>query len=156
MHFNLAPLDTRRAIAMLGVIHRAVRREGPKHFHRFFQLATTIPRFVRHWHSKTLIDPCDAICPDYYRRSIFGLVGVYNLLPELVVAQESMKDFQSYLHLIVKYLAVSGYSNWSNVFHRDFITHSALLSITNEDLIGFELHGLAGNVNRLGARLRST
>ena len=72
------------------------------------------------------------------------------------MAQASVKDFQSYLHLIVKYLAVSGYSNWSSVFYRDFITHSVLLSITNEDLIGFELHGLAGNVNRLGARLRST
>ena len=36
MNFNLAPLDTRRAIAMLGVIHRAARRDGPNHFHRFF------------------------------------------------------------------------------------------------------------------------
>ena len=34
--FNLAPLRTRRGMAMLGVIHRAVIGQGPPHFANFF------------------------------------------------------------------------------------------------------------------------
>ena len=34
--FNLAPLRTRRDIAMLGIVHRAALRKGPPHLWRFF------------------------------------------------------------------------------------------------------------------------
>ena len=37
MVFNLAPLATRRDMAMLGVVHRAALRKGPSHFWKFFQ-----------------------------------------------------------------------------------------------------------------------
>ena len=36
MHFNLAPLNTRIDIALLGIIHRAACRKGPTQFHNFF------------------------------------------------------------------------------------------------------------------------
>ena len=39
MHFNLAPLATRRDIAMPGLIHRTVLGKGPPHFRKCFQLA---------------------------------------------------------------------------------------------------------------------
>ena len=35
-HFKLAPLSSRRDIAMLGVIHRAVLGEGPPQLRQFF------------------------------------------------------------------------------------------------------------------------
>ena len=35
LHFNLAPLEARRDIAMLGVIHRAVLKQGPAQLHKF-------------------------------------------------------------------------------------------------------------------------
>ena len=35
-HFNLAPFCTRRDIAQLGLIHRAVLRKGLSHLHTFF------------------------------------------------------------------------------------------------------------------------
>ena len=39
MEFNLAPLRTRRDVAMLGVLHRTVLDKGPEHFKEFFKLA---------------------------------------------------------------------------------------------------------------------
>ena len=41
MNFNLAPLSTRRDIAMLGVIHRAALREGPQQLLIFFPFGFT-------------------------------------------------------------------------------------------------------------------
>ena len=70
--FNLAPLQMRRDIAMLGVLHRAALREGPLHFQEFFK---------RHPGSLRLVDPlanCDASL--LMKRSIWGLVRVYNTL----------------------------------------------------------------------------
>ena len=37
MNFNLAPLHTRRDMAMLAVIHRAALRKGPPAFHAFIR-----------------------------------------------------------------------------------------------------------------------
>ena len=36
LHFNLAPLETRRDIAMLGLIHRSVLGGGPRHVANMF------------------------------------------------------------------------------------------------------------------------
>ena len=36
LHLNLAPLETRRDIAMLGLIHRSVFGCGPRHFANMF------------------------------------------------------------------------------------------------------------------------
>ena len=40
-HFNLAPLETRRDIAQLGVIHRAALRQGPNRLHYMFARGQT-------------------------------------------------------------------------------------------------------------------
>ena len=42
MNFALAPLQTRRDIAMLGLVHRAVLGDGPPHFKEFFKLIGTV------------------------------------------------------------------------------------------------------------------
>ena len=41
VHWNLAPLEARRDMAMLGLIHRTVLGEGPAHFQRFFKVSET-------------------------------------------------------------------------------------------------------------------
>ena len=93
LHFNLAPLRTRRCIAMLAVIHRAVLGLGPDHFRAFFIHSTTVPRYIRHWHFHHLEDFCDVVRPDYFTRSIFGMISVYNWLPEFVVLAPTIKLF---------------------------------------------------------------
>ena len=39
MHFDLAPLQSRRDIAMLGLLHRTALGKGPNHFLQFFKLS---------------------------------------------------------------------------------------------------------------------
>lgn len=50
------------------------------------------------------------------RRSILGLVSVYNLLPEYVVQANSVSRFQNKLHRLVKTRALSLDVNWDRLF----------------------------------------
>ena len=52
LHFNLAPLETRRDIAMLGLIHRSVLGCGPRHFANMFLPS---PPSVSQKHDKQLL-----------------------------------------------------------------------------------------------------
>ena len=45
LHWNLAPLATRRDIAMLGLVHRTVLGKGPSHFRSFFRLTSRQPLY---------------------------------------------------------------------------------------------------------------
>ena len=80
MYFNLAPLNARRDIALLGIIHRAALRNGPPQFHQFFIRARAF-----NGHSRVLYDPCVGRPLIFFRRSIFGLVRFYNRLLEVVM-----------------------------------------------------------------------
>ena len=48
LYFNLAPLETRRDIAMLGFIHRALLQQGPVQFQQWFVLDSSPSRPQRH------------------------------------------------------------------------------------------------------------
>ena len=52
VHFHLAPLCTRRDIAMLGMIHRTVLGKGPQQFKDFFRRDPN--------HGPKLLDPRQA------------------------------------------------------------------------------------------------
>ena len=103
-----------------------------------------------------LEDPCDIVQPDYFKRSIFGLISIYNLLPEFVIACSSVKVFQSKLQVILKFLATGNYDSWNKVYHRDTILTSILPSITLAALKEFENCGIADlsglHVTRLSSR----
>jgi hypothetical protein len=88
LDFNLAPLSTRRDIALLGLLHRAAIGEGPAHFREYFQ---------RRAGSLKLVDPLATrkVCP-LLQRSIWGLVRVYNTLGEAATCG-TVKDFQRLL-----------------------------------------------------------
>ena len=76
MHFNLAPLDIRRDIAQLGLIHRTVLNKGPPHFKEFFPRAHSMNGHFRCVHNRAY--GCIA---GNIRHSIFNLIGCYNRLP---------------------------------------------------------------------------
>ena len=86
MVFNLAPLTTRRDVAMLGVIHRAALKKGSKHFHSYFSLAEkgsrpeTRLQKRRTKHERQLREYRAGALLNVLRRSVLGLVTVYNLL----------------------------------------------------------------------------
>ena len=78
---------------MLGVIHRAVIGKGPAHFRKHFVVASKPLRKV--------IDPRGSMRHPLVKRSILGLVAVYNMLPANVVALNDISEFQRALQHLV-------------------------------------------------------
>ena len=119
--YSLAPLESRRDIAMLGVIHRAALGEGPEQLHQFFRVQVPQPspsgtRDSLRRHRRQLVDPRSPDQLDVHARSAHGLVAVYNLLPSDVVALGSVRAFQSVLQAILKDRATRGECEWARTF----------------------------------------
>ena len=119
LRFNLAPLQTRRDMAMLGAIHRTVLGEGPPHFQRWF---VRVPRkdhghntrAQEKLHSKQLFDFLEQRDTELLRRSVLGLVRVYNRLPQEAVDKPSVKAFQRWLQDFVRGKAALKKRDWVN------------------------------------------
>ena len=129
MKFNLAPLCVRRDIAILGVIHRAVLRQGPPQFFEFFHLNSAPPaasgrRGARHPYQ--LAEWPAGRNLDLMRRSALGMIRVYNLLPENVVETSGVKEFQSLLSGIVRDRVMARDHRWRSLLssrHPLFLFH---------------------------------
>ena len=107
VEFNLAPLCTRRDIAMLGLIHRTALGKGPQHFQDHFK---------RERHAKALHDPRSGSTSPLIKRSALGLVAIYNMLPPSLLAAKSVPAFQKSLQQVAAKFATSGFPRWSEVF----------------------------------------
>ena len=103
--FKLAPLNTRRDIAMLGMIHRTVLGKGPQQFTHFFNRDPN--------NGPKLMDPRRSSRSPLIKRSALGLVAVYNLLPHKVVSTHSVSVFQKALQEVVTSFATAGHPQWS-------------------------------------------
>ena len=118
-HWNLAPLATRRDVAMLSLVHRTVLGKGPKHFRRFFRrkgpnnAAGYWTRRAKRRHDRELEVPAHPQCPELLKRSALGLARVYNWLPAEVVNTECVKKFQGKLQDLVKSRAREGLEDWA-------------------------------------------
>ena len=97
----LAPLRCRRDIAMLGFLHRVARQWAPSIFNKIIQRGSNA-RSLRSLrcpgkrHSYQLKDPCGNIVTRQFNRSVFGLINIYNLLPQCVV-DVPIEFFQRFL-----------------------------------------------------------
>ena len=72
---------------MLGLIHRAVLKQGPKQFHKWFFVVTPGVRPSTRSYSqgarfRRVFDYMDGTRSELLRRFAFGLTAVYNALPE--------------------------------------------------------------------------
>ncbi len=107
--WNLAPLPCRRAIAMLGLLYRIAMKQAPAPLCELFR------RFdgVRPGHTATRgfgrrhpLQLCEATTmgghTEVFRRSLFGLVTVWNMVPEAVVLSGSIRTFQKGLQDAVR------------------------------------------------------
>ena len=132
MHFNLAPLHSRRDMAMLAVIHRAVLRKGPR---AFFEFVRVCPRNLRSSlrlatsrSSRILFEYRD--CGnrlEIMRRSLLGLISVYNLLPESIVQHNDVSNFQSALQDLLKQCVSNRGGEWFRMYSpRQFFTRHLL------------------------------
>jgi len=119
LYCSLAPLTTRRDIAMLGLIHRTVLGQGPPHFKQWVQLSSnrrTAAGADAHTHCRHLVSHRHGNFLDVLKRSFLGLVDVYNLLPEEAVQITTVQDFQRYLQELVKEAALSNVCLWRKLF----------------------------------------
>ena len=106
VRFHLAPLSTRRDIAMLGLIHRTAMGKGPPQFQDCFRKASD---------GRSLLDPRRDSTSPLIKRSALGLVAVYNMLPPRLLSARSVSAFQRSLQECVIKFAASGYPQWSEV-----------------------------------------
>ena len=107
VNFHLAPLPTRRDIAMLGLIHRTILGKGPSQFTEFFRRDPQ--------HSAKLVDPRATSRSPLIKRSALGLVAIYNLLPHNIVCTKTVSAFQKGLQELIVSFAVTGHPQWSEV-----------------------------------------
>jgi hypothetical protein len=108
MDFNLAPLSMRRDIAVLGMLHRSAIGEGLAQFREYFK---------RRSGSSRLDDPLENQSPSkLMRRSIWGLVRVYNTLGGTLQCQ-TVQDFQKHLQERAKAVVTKQLlPDWSSLY----------------------------------------
>ena len=67
-------------------------------------------------HSKQLLDRVTATSSEQFKRSIFGMVQCYNVLPQWIVDKTSVQSFQKALQTCVTARAKEGYEGWADIF----------------------------------------
>ena len=112
-HRNLAPLETRRDLALLGLVHRTVLGRGPANFRQWFFPATEPShcygtRHMTRKHTKQLHDYLDGSHTELLRQSALGCTRTYNSLQQEVVDSPSVAAFQRKLQQRAKELAIQG------------------------------------------------
>ena len=119
--YNLAPLETRRDIALFAVLHKIVLGIAPLQLAALFRReprpepGRTPTRLLVRRHGYQLQQPL--FRTDVLKRSLFGYVVVYNLLPPEVVEASSISAFQTALQRAVKAAAAKGIENWNRVLN---------------------------------------
>ena len=119
LSFNLAPMSTRRDIAMLGMIHRAALGKGPCQLQQLFAPAEVVRRRPTRAgacvHDRQLREYRTGYFSELLSRSALGLVSVYNLLPQDFVNATDVSSFQKRLQCLVKTQAEAGKAGWSDI-----------------------------------------
>ena len=125
LRFNLAPLAMRRDFAMLGLLHRVNLGNASRQIVELFSPVGTLPvgefigarvRSATAFHSKQLQDRVTATSSDQFKRSIFGMVRCYNVLPQDVVDAPTVQLFQRMLQDGVKEQVRNAYPEWQSIF----------------------------------------
>ena len=123
---------------MLGIVHRCVLGRGPSHFKQFVQPADTgnrshETRRSRRLHGLQVRSIIDGHQKDLARRSLLGMLDVYNLLPASIVEQcSSVSAFQSALQKMAFEFAMSGVEEWERLFSSRHCLHvHPLLQVWN-------------------------
>ena len=121
LEFNLAPLGLRRDVAMMGILFKVSRREAPGPIQGLFSLyPENLDRFGfrsgGERHSRQLLDPVAFHHPVMIRRSVFGLIKVFNRLPQKLIDAANASCFQRMLQNQAKDAAQAGIPDWELMF----------------------------------------
>ena len=135
-NFRLAPLKTRRDIAILGMLHRVNLGQVSPQMADFFEPIGERPvlgdfvaarvRGATAFHNRQLRDRITANSSEQIKRSILGMVQCYNALPQQFVDAKSVSLFQRQLQVVVTKRVRDGFDNWQSLFS-DGKRYSSLL-----------------------------
>jgi hypothetical protein len=106
LEHNLAPSRLRRNIAALGFLHKVNLGKAHPHLRQFFP--PTVVRSERPTrlstkrHDRQITDFCDGSQTVQFQQSLFGMVKIYNLLPQAAVDAKDVKTFQRMLTNMAK------------------------------------------------------
>ena len=121
LQHNLAPLALRRDVAMLGLLHKCNLGLAHDLLKALFlpapatQNPAHLTRSVGKRHGKQLLERCTGKFLETTRRSVFGLVRVYNFLPQNVVETTSVKSLQAALTKLAREACEKGSNNWAEL-----------------------------------------
>ena len=121
IHMKLAPLRTRRDIAVLGIIHRTVLGRGPELLKSIIKIAKVsvgyplrTTRLAANRHRLQVEEKCEGSHTDYLMRSLAGAISIYNLLPPYIVEDApTVPKFQGKCQALVLERAKAGFADWS-------------------------------------------
>ena len=121
LNFNLAPLNLRRDIAMLGLLQKCATGSAHPDLCKLFPMSSSVPhrhgtRLQNQRHDKQLEERCDGRHSDQMARSLFGLVRVYNRLPQHIVDSKDVSTFQTALTEAARKQCRDNSRNWCNIF----------------------------------------
>ena len=105
LEYKLAPLSSRRDMAILAIIHRSVLGLGPGQFDKYFVANTSGRGSIRvseRRHNTQLISLRTGNYLDMFKNSICGAIDIYNLLPQYVVDAGTVSTFQHRLQELLK------------------------------------------------------
>ena len=122
--FRLAPLCSRRDMAMLGALHKLNLHLAPRQMQELFPLVGTRAepeqrQRLRGWrplHNRQLDTPATYRSSDVLKRSVFGLAHCYNALPQSTADKTSVKDFQKALQDALTKLAAARTEDWQKLY----------------------------------------
>ena len=117
--YNLAPLQLRRDIGALGLLHKIQLGEAhedfesllPKLVHPF----TAGTRRNERRHGRQFFEQFGRT--DYFNRSLFSMCRVYNVLPWYVFQAESVSLFQKLLTKDAKFACRHGTCEWQIMYN---------------------------------------
>ncbi len=123
-NYRLAPLCSRRDMAMLGLLHKVNLKKAPAQLAVFFPCRGTVNeplrrQRLRRWrplHNRQLGTLATDFSSDTMKRSLFGLVHCYNSLPQRVADSVSVKSFQKGLQMALLELAEKDSPDWQLLF----------------------------------------
>ena len=119
MEHNLAPLQLRRDIAVLGLLHKIQLGDAHPEFDNIFPKLIEAHVGDTRWnarrHGKQFWEQDGNT--DYFNRSVFAALRVYNVLPEYVVNLGGVQEFQSMLTKDARFRCRLGDSSWSRMYN---------------------------------------
>ena len=126
---NLAPLCTRRDIAMLGLLYKCAHGQAHPELCELFRRQEPMhcwqTRLQSNRHNIQLVEDEDGTRHEFLRRSIFGLVRIWNRLDQTLVEAPSCSKFQGALTELVRNRCRANSENWEKFFSPRTVLTSA-------------------------------